>query len=135
MATSVKAAKGEAAGPDQPVEAAGAKKRPAGAGGAGGKGKGKESGLRIGDLVARVTETTGARRGAARGIVEAALAEIGQALGRGEVVVLPGLGRVWVTKTTERDGRTVLTTKMRRGAGGKSGGGAAEPLAKETDAG
>lgn len=106
-----------------------------GAGTGGGKGARRPVGLRIGDLVARVTETTGARRGAARGIVEAALAEIGETLGRGEAVILPGLGRFWVTRTTENNGRKVLTAKMVHAPAGAAPARAAEPLADEGAAG
>lgn len=133
MAISRKAGKADQDASAPAVKAMGEAKNRVAADGAGRKAASAD--LRIGDLVARVAESTGARRGTVRSVAEATLVEVGQALGRGEAVNLPGLGRVRVTKTTERDGRTIMTAKMRHGPGGKAGGKAVEPLAKEIDAG
>lgn len=136
MATSAKAAKDDPAGSKPSGVTAGAKAQPAGdTGKSGNAAAKKQPGLRIGDLVTRITEATGARKGTVRSVVEAAILEINRALEQGEAVVLPGLGRVWVTKSAERNGRIIRTAKIRGLDAGEAAAKAGEPLAKGGSAG
>jgi nucleoid DNA-binding protein len=59
-------------------------------------------------LFDRVETATGAKKKAVRDIVDATLAELGEALGRGETLVLPPLGRVTVARTKGDKGAMVL---------------------------
>lgn len=87
-------------------------------------------GLRKKELIDRVVAATGARRRDAGPAVEATLAALGDALARGEALVLPPLGRMRVVKRKDSaKGGTTLTLKLSRGgAKGAAGeGGLAEP--------
>lgn len=72
--------------------------------------------LRLKDLVARVAERADVRKPVARGVLEAALDEIGAALSRGQGLNLPPLGKAKVNRQKERGGAEVLVVKLRRGA-------------------
>ncbi|GAB1363574.1 hypothetical protein MASR1M32_28100 [Rhodobacter sp.] len=89
--------------------------------------------IKIKDLVLRVTEATGGKKKDVKEIVEATLAALGDALGKGEDLNLPGLGRTRIAKTAEKDGAATLTLKVRRGAHKKKE--AKEPLADDEDDG
>ncbi|MCX7645005.1 MAG: HU family DNA-binding protein [Rhodobacteraceae bacterium] len=71
--------------------------------------------LRLKDLVARVAERAEVRKPVARGVLEAALEEIGAALSRGQGLNLPPLGKAKVNRQTGRGGTEVLVVKLRRG--------------------
>lgn len=81
-------------------------------------------GLRLKGLVDRVTEVSGAKRKDVKPIIDAALAEMGAVLARGEPLSLPGLGHLRVArKATEAS--PVMTLKLRQGEpGGKAKAGA-----------
>ncbi|WP_395540024.1 HU family DNA-binding protein [Neotabrizicola sp. sgz301269] len=76
----------------------------------------KGPGLKIKDLVTRVTEATGGKRKDVKEMVEATLKVLGDAMAKGEDMNLPGFGRTRITRTTEKDGAAHLTMKVRRGA-------------------
>lgn len=71
--------------------------------------------LKVRPLVDRVVKTTGAKKKAVKDIVEAVLAEIGDALSRGEDLNLPPLGKVKVNRQMDRNGADVLMIKINRG--------------------
>ena len=69
--------------------------------------------VKMRDLLARVVEATGAKKKDAKGIVEATLVALGAALAKGEDLNLPGVGKVRVAKSLDRDGRALMTLKVR----------------------
>ena len=89
--------------------------------------------LKIRDLVRRVAEASGAKRKDAKALVEAKLAALGESLAKGEDFNLPGLGRMRIARTAEKDGASHLTLKVKRGPHKKKE--AKEPLADEEDDG
>lgn len=86
--------------------------------------------LRVKDLLDRVVARSGAKKPVAKPLVEAVLAELGEALSRGESFVLPPLGRARVNRSKAAAGGEVITIKLKRGAAKK---GADTPLAPEED--
>lgn len=79
--------------------------------------------LRFKTLVEEVTRVTGAKPKDAREIVAATLASIGGAIGRGEGLNLPDIGRGRVARSTvDSAGNGVIVLKLRRGEGGKKSG-------------
>ena len=81
----------------------------------------RDLGLRLKALVDGVTETSGAKKKDVKTIVEAALAQIGAALARGETVNLPGLGHLRVARKGTAESPS-MTLKLRQGEGGKGKG-------------
>jgi nucleoid DNA-binding protein len=86
--------------------------------------------LRLKGLVDRVIAASGAKKPAARSVTEAVLKELGDALSAGQVLNLPGLGKLRVTRPAEGPAGA-MTLKLRRPAPGseKPAEAAAEPLA------
>ena len=78
--------------------------------------------LRKKDLIDRVVQVSGARKKDTRGIVEAVLAVLGDALAAGETLALPPFGRARVNKQRDLDSGAMLTVKLRRAGPGKPGG-------------
>lgn len=74
--------------------------------------------LKLRELVDRVVDATGAKKKTAKEIVEATLAKLGDALAKGEELNLPGVGKVRVAKSSDREGRSLMTLKVRSGGGG-----------------
>ncbi len=72
--------------------------------------------MRIKTLVDLVSEATGGKKKGVKEIVEATLAAIGDSLAKGEELNLPGFGRTRIARTSERDGASMMTLKIRRGA-------------------
>jgi nucleoid DNA-binding protein len=89
--------------------------------------------LKIKDLVSRVAGATGGKKQNVKEIVEATLAALGDALAKGEDLNLPGLGRTRIARTAEKDGASLMTLKVRRGAHKKKE--AKEALAEDEDDG
>jgi DNA-binding protein HU-alpha len=89
--------------------------------------------LRKKDLVLRVAEISGVKKKDARAVVEAALAEIGAALSRGDALVLPPLGRAKVNRHKEKGSAEVLVLRLRRGGGNGPRTGAEGALAEADD--
>ena len=83
------------------------------------------------DLLDRVAARSGVKKGEARDIVEAVLAELGAALARGEGLNLPPLGKAKVNRTRDSAQGEVLIVKLRRGGEGKET--AQTPLADDAE--
>lgn len=69
--------------------------------------------VKLRDLVARVSEVSGGNKKHLKEVIEATLAQLGAALAKGEELNLPGLGKVRVARTADREGRTMMTLKVR----------------------
>ena len=76
-----------------------------------------KAGLRMKDLMERVVAATGGTKKGVKEIVEATLAQMGEALKKGESLNLPGLGKVRVARQGSDIGGA-MTLKLRQGAGG-----------------
>ncbi|WP_103333204.1 HU family DNA-binding protein [Pseudotabrizicola formosa] len=76
--------------------------------------------LRLRELVSRVTETTGGKKKGVKDIVEATLSALGDALAKGQELNLPGVGKVRVAKSVDREGRSMMTLKVRSAGTPKS---------------
>lgn len=81
-------------------------------------------------LVEAVVASSGVRRNVARPVVEAVLAELGNALARGEALNLPPLGKLTVNRSKEGANADVLILKLRRP---KAAAAAVAPPAPEDD--
>ncbi|MCF8487115.1 MAG: HU family DNA-binding protein [Rhodobacteraceae bacterium] len=75
--------------------------------------------VKLRDLVERVVETTGGKKKGVKEIVEATLTQLGAALAKGEELNLPGVGKVRVARSVDRDGRAMMTLKVRGAAAPK----------------
>ena len=73
--------------------------------------------LKLKDLVDRVAKASGAKKNGLKEIVEAVLAEMGQALGEGKELNLPPFGKAKVN----RQKGDVLVVKLKRGTSEKTG--------------
>ena len=73
--------------------------------------------LKLKELVERVAKTSGAKKNGLKEIVEAVLAEMGQALGEGKELNLPPLGKAKVN----RQKGDLLVLKLKRTGAEKSG--------------
>lgn len=69
--------------------------------------------LRLKELVERVVASTGGKKKGVKEIVEATLAELGLALGKGEMLNLPALGRLRVARTQGANEGSAMTLKLR----------------------
>jgi DNA-directed RNA polymerase subunit H (RpoH/RPB5) len=76
------------------------------------------------DFVDRVVKASGAKRGEAKGVIEATLQMLGDALVAGESLVLPPLGRLKVSRQIDKAGGDTLVIKLKRSS---------ETGAKKTD--
>lgn len=72
--------------------------------------------MRKPELIERVVLRSGIKKRDAKPAVEAALAVLGEALSEGEVLQLPPLGKLRVTRTVEQDEGEVLVCRLRRRA-------------------
>jgi nucleoid DNA-binding protein len=87
--------------------------------------------LRIKGLVDRVVEATGGKKKAVKEVVEATLTALGDALSRGEELNLPGFGKTRIARSTEKDGASHMTLKVRRGPHKKRDPDDNDPLAED----
>ncbi|MGO4854605.1 HU family DNA-binding protein [Phaeovulum sp. W22_SRMD_FR3] len=78
------------------------------------------------DFVDRVVKASGAKRGEAKGVIEATLQMLGDALASGESLVLPPLGRLKVSRQIDKAGGEIMVIKLKRG--GEGGGKKTEEL-------
>lgn len=89
------------------------------------------------ELIARVTEALGARKGGVKEVVEATLLAMGAALSKGESLNLPPFGKARVNRKRDVPGGEMLVLKLRRGEAGPKVAGvqneATEPLAATDD--
>lgn len=69
--------------------------------------------LKLRELVTRVTDATGGKKKGVKEIVEATLTALGDALAQGQELNLPGVGKVRVAKSVDREGRSMMTLKVR----------------------
>lgn len=90
---------------------------------------------KIKELVARIAEATGQKKGAVKEIVEATLGEIGKALEQGEALHLPGLGRLRVSRSKAAGTGTVMSVKVKRAGAKAAKNTSSEPLAEDGEAG
>ncbi|NPD15821.1 hypothetical protein HOY34_11485 [Xinfangfangia sp. D13-10-4-6] len=107
-----------------------AKTAPAAAAEAEAAAKVRTPGLKLKELVARVSEQSDAPKKLQREVSEAVLAVLGAALLAGEEINLPGFGRAKVVKSLDKAGSQVLTVKIRN-AGQKKSDGRKEALADD----
>ena len=70
--------------------------------------------MRKPDLIDRGVLRAGVKKKDAKPAVEAARAVLGEALSDGEVLQLPPLGKLRVTRTVEQESGEVLVCKLRR---------------------
>lgn len=86
------------------------------------------------DFVDRVVAVSGAKKPVVRDITEAVLSVLGEALSKGESLILPPLGKLRVSKQIDKSGTEMLQIRLKRGtgeAGTKKGEKTAEaPLAE-----
>lgn len=66
------------------------------------------------DFVERVVLRSGTKKPAARDLTEAVLAVLGEALAKGETLVLPPLGKISVARAVGKSGGEILHVKLRR---------------------
>jgi nucleoid DNA-binding protein len=85
--------------------------------------------MKLRDLVDRVSDSTGGKKKDVKEIVEATLNEMGGALARGEEMNLPGIGKVRVARSADKDGRAIMVLKV-RGPGAPKNNAAKDGLAE-----
>jgi nucleoid DNA-binding protein len=88
--------------------------------------------LKLRDLVERCASRSGAKKPAAKPVIEAALAVIAEALDAGQSLNLPPLGRVRVARANDGPGGAMLTLKLKRAGSARKG---EAPLAEGGEAG
>ncbi len=66
------------------------------------------------DFVDRVVAVSGAKKPVARDLTEAVLKVLGEALSKGESLVLPPLGKLRVARQLDKSGGEVLQIKLKR---------------------
>ena len=66
------------------------------------------------EMIAKVAEASGVKRSDAKKVLEAVLAELGDALQRGDELNLPPLGKVSVNRQREGSGAHIVIAKLRR---------------------
>lgn len=77
----------------------------------------KVESLKLKQLLAAVVDKTSAKKKDAKEIVEASLAEIAAALGKGHSLSLPPLGNLRVVKSQEKGGAKTMVLRLRIGGG------------------
>jgi hypothetical protein len=81
----------------------------------------KVESLKLKQLLAAVVDKTSAKKKDAKEIVDATLAEIAAALGKGHSLSLPPLGNLRVVKSQEKGGATTMVLRLRVGGGKDTG--------------
>jgi len=82
------------------------------------------------DFIEKVVERSGIKKKDAKPVIEAMLAELGDALARGETLALRPLGKVKVVRRSSKPTADVLVCKLRRAKGATS---SMDPLAEVTE--
>lgn len=77
----------------------------------------KVESLKLKQLLTAVVDKTSAKKKDAKDIVEATLAEIASALGKGHSLSLPPLGNLRVVKSQEKGGAKTMVLRLRIGGG------------------
>lgn len=80
--------------------------------------------MRRADLVDQTAARGSLRKNQVRSVLDAALPVIGEALIRGETLILPGLGKVTVQRIKDKDNARFIIAKIRQGT--ESGAGTTE---------
>lgn len=130
------AAKAPAAKPaaKAPAAKAPARRPPAKAAAPAAKPARPERTLKLRDLLEIVAKTSGTKKKAARAVVEATLAALGDALAEGAELNLPPLGKARVNRQRDTAGGEILVIRLRRPTpGDKPGKAAKEALAPSGD--
>ena len=70
------------------------------------------------ELLALVARRTGLRNSEIKTVVEATLAELGEAIASGMTLALPPLGRARISRRNDRSGGEVITLRLRRATSG-----------------
>lgn len=89
--------------------------------------------LRKKDFIDRVVARSGLKKRDAKPLVEAALAELGEAIARGEELNLPPFGKLKVNREKDLANAHVLICKLRRPKGMDVPPGAKDPLANAAE--
>lgn len=92
--------------------------------------------LRRKEFVERVLSTSGAKKKDAQTVIDAVLRVMGEALSKGETLMLPPFGRARVSRQVALGAGEMLVVKLRRGHGQLAGKGektASEALAETDD--
>lgn len=84
------------------------------------------------ELIDRVVAASGAKKKAVKEIVEATLTVLGEALAKGEDLILPPFGKARVNRSRDTDGGTTMMVKLRQGGDQAAARKAARKGAKET---
>ncbi|MDQ7262293.1 HU family DNA-binding protein [Paracoccus sp. PS-1] len=71
-------------------------------------------------LLAQVARRTGLRSSEVKTVVEATLAELGEAIASGMTLALPPLGRARISRRCDSSGGEVITLRLRRRASGEA---------------
>ena len=82
------------------------------------------------ELIARAAAASGLKPGEIRRALDGILGELGKALGAGETVNLPPLGKITVKRREQNESRQLVICRLRRRIGEKTGQPALEPLAE-----
>ena len=89
--------------------------------------------LKMKDLIDKVVASTGAKKADARGIIEATLAVVGDALSKGNTLNLPPFGRAKVSRAAEAGSGKAMTVKLRRSNAAAPGGAQAKQNPADAD--
>ena len=87
--------------------------------------------LRKKDMLERLTERTGLRKNQIKPVLEAVLAELGDALIKGESLNLPPLGKLTVNRSIAQEKADVVICKLRRAKASAVSGAMENAAAKE----
>ncbi len=87
--------------------------------------------LRKKDMLERLTERTGLRKNQIKPVLEAVLAELGDALIKGETLNLPPLGKLTVNRSIAQEKADVVICKLRRAKASAVSGAMENAAAKE----
>ncbi|WP_313350208.1 HU family DNA-binding protein [Paracoccus sp. (in: a-proteobacteria)] len=71
-------------------------------------------------LLAQVARRTGLRNTEVKTVVEATLAELGEAIAAGMTLALPPLGRARISRRNDRTGGEIITLRLRRRIAGEA---------------
>lgn len=70
--------------------------------------------LRKKEFVEKVAEACGQKKGVTKKVIDAALRELGDAVGRGDAINLPPLGKLMVNREKDVGSANIYITKLRR---------------------
>ncbi len=99
------------------------------------KGEAPSGTVRLRDFIDAVSARAGARKAAAKPLIDATLQVLAEALDRGDALVLPPLGRVRVARSKDGAKGAALTLKLKRSGPAKAKGATDAPLAEADEQG